>query len=139
LAEFFKRFFKDGSPTSYLLWGKEYFMTNEYKGSAKDYSDSSFWDKVGGYAKTAGKEVIEKSLFLYYAAQKPETPVWAKTAIFGALAYFISPIDAIPDIVPVVGYVDDLGVLGAALASVSAYIDEDVKKTARRKMDDWFS
>jgi len=113
-------------------------MSNEYTGSEKDYSDSGFWDKVSGYAKTAGKEVIEKALFLYYAAQKPETPVWAKTAMFAALAYFISPLDAIPDITPIVGYIDDLGVLAAAVAMAAAYIDEDVRKKARAKMADWF-
>jgi uncharacterized membrane protein YkvA (DUF1232 family) len=55
-----------------------------------------------------GREVIEKALWLYYAAQQPNTPLWAKTAIYGALGYFISPIDAIPDITPVIGYADDL-------------------------------
>ena len=49
-----------------------------------EYSDSSFWDKVKKFALTAGKEVIEKALWLYYAAQRPETPKWAKTAIYGA-------------------------------------------------------
>ena len=81
-----------------------------------EYSDSSFWDKVKKFALTAGKEVIEKALWLYYAAQRPETPKWAKTAIYGALAYFISPIDAIPDITPLVGFTDDLGALAAAIA-----------------------
>ena len=113
-------------------------MSNEYSGSEKDYSDPSFWSKVSGYAKSAGKEVIEKALFLYYAAQREETPVWAKTTVYGALAYFISPIDAIPDITPVIGYVDDLGVLAAAVSAISAYINSDVKKDARNKIEDWF-
>ena len=67
----------------------------------------------------------------------PKTPVWAKTAIIGALGYFISPIDAIPDIMPVVGYTD-VGVLAAATAAVATYIDEDVKKKAKDKMKYWF-
>lgn len=113
-------------------------MANEYSGSDKNYSDSSFWDKIKGYAKAAGKEVIEKALFLYYAAQKEDTPVWAKTTVYGALAYFISPIDAIPDITPVIGYVDDLGVLAAAVTAISSYVDSDVKKLARDKLEDWF-
>ena len=50
----------------------------------------------------AGKEVIEKALILYYCLQDDDTPAWAKTTIIGALGYFISPIDAIPDLVPVV-------------------------------------
>ena len=103
-----------------------------------DYSDSSFWDKLKNFAKAAGKEVIEKALFLYYAAQENDTPVWAKTVIYSALAYFISPIDAIPDITPVVGYSDDLGALVGALATVSMYVTEDVKNKARQKLSNWF-
>ena len=102
------------------------------------YSDSSFWDKLKRFALSAGKEVIEKALWLYYAAQRPETPKWAKTAIYGALAYFISPIDAIPDITPLVGFTDDLGALAAAIAMTSAYINEDVKAKASEKLLHWF-
>ena len=102
------------------------------------YSDSSFWDKLKHFALSAGKEVIEKALWLYYAAQRPETPKWAKTAIYGALAYFISPIDAIPDITPLVGFTDVLGALAAGIAMVSVYINDDVKAKASQKLLHWF-
>ena len=102
------------------------------------YSDKGFWDKVLKYAKVAGKEVIEKALWLYYATQNPQTPIWAKTVIYGALGYFIFPIDAIPDPTPVVGYVDDLGVLAATVMTVSIYIDEEVRSKANQKLKDWF-
>ena len=104
----------------------------------KKYTDDSFWDKVVKFAKTAGREVIEKALWLYYAAQQPNTPLWAKTAIYGALGYFISPIDAIPDITPVIGYADDLAVLAAAVATVATYITADVKLRAAEKLQGWF-
>ena len=103
-----------------------------------DYSDSSFWGKLTGFALQAGREVVEKSLWLYYAAQRPETPLWAKTIMFGALAYFISPVDAIPDITPVVGYADDLGAISAAIAMVSLYINADVKEQAKQQLKRWF-
>lgn len=102
------------------------------------FSDDGFWDKIVKYAKTAGKEVIEKALWLYYAAQNSNTPAWAKGVIYGALGYFILPIDAIPDIAPIVGYTDDLGVIGTAIAAVSMYINDDVKKLASQKLKDWF-
>jgi uncharacterized membrane protein YkvA (DUF1232 family) len=102
------------------------------------YSESNFWNKVVKYAKIAGKEVIERALQLYYASQDPNLPPWAKTVIFGALAYFIFPVDAIPDLIPGVGYVDDLGVLAAAVVTVALYITEDVKQKARQKLRDWF-
>lgn len=75
---------------------------------------------------------------MYYALQSTETPAWAKAVILGSLGYFIAPIDVIPDMVPVVGFADDLGVLVAALASVSLYVDDNVKQKAKNKMKEWF-
>ena len=72
------------------------------------------------------------------AAQDEKTPLWAKTTIYGSLGYFISPIDAIPDITPIAGYSDDLGVLVLALSTVATYINDDVKNAASKKMIDWF-
>lgn len=106
--------------------------------SAEEFSEDGFWGKIKKYAKKAGREVIEKALWLYYAAQDPATPLWAKTTIYGALAYFISPIDAIPDIVPVAGYTDDLSVLIGAVATVSMYITREIKEKSAQKLSDWF-
>ncbi len=104
----------------------------------KAFDDGSFWNKLKNFALKAGKEVIEKALWLYYAAQQPQTPAWAKTVIYGALAYFVLPVDAIPDAVPVAGFTDDLGTLAAALGTVSMYVTEEVKQLAADKMKGWF-
>lgn len=103
------------------------------------YTEPSFWEKIKNFAKQAGLEVIEKALWLYFAAQRPETPVWAKTIIYSALAYFISPVDTIPDITPLIGYSDDVGILAAAIAAVSLYITDDVKEETSKKLKTWFS
>ncbi len=105
---------------------------------SKEYSEKGFWAKLGRFAKIAGREVVEKALCLFYAAQRPETPIWAKSIIYSALGYFILPLDAIPDITPLVGYSDDLGVLAVALATVTAYINPAVKEQAHRKVREWF-
>ena len=76
------------------------------------YSEDNFWKKLKNYAIDAGREVVEKALTLYYAAQSPETPPTAKTVIYAALTYFILPIDLISDFLPGVGYVDDASLLG---------------------------
>lgn len=68
-----------------------------------------------------------------------DTPVWAKGIIFAALGYFISPVDAIPDITPVIGYTDDLGVLVAALAAVASHIKEEHTAKAKETLKQWFS
>jgi uncharacterized membrane protein YkvA (DUF1232 family)/uncharacterized tellurite resistance protein B-like protein len=102
-----------------------------------DY-DESFWAKIKKFALSAGREVVEKALTLYYTAQNPNVPAWAKTVVVGALTYFISPVDAIPDILVGVGFTDDLGVLLAAIATVSIYINAETKAQAQQKMSDWF-
>ena len=102
------------------------------------YSNESFWAKLTGYAKSAGKEVVEKALLLYYAGQQEDAPAWAKATIVASLGYFIAPLDAIIDITPAVGYADDLGVLVLAIAAVSRYINEEVKAQTQEKMQDWF-
>lgn len=101
---------------------------------SKEYSERSFWEKIAHHAKAAGEEVVIKVLELFYALQSPDTPVWAKGIIVAALGYFISPVDAIPDVVPFAGFADDLGVVTAALATVMTSITPEVKKAAQ----DWY-
>lgn len=108
---------------------------NEY---AKEFSESSFWDKVKKFASKAGSKVIYTALKLYYTMQSPDTPAWAKAVIIGALGYFIAPVDGIPDPTPIVGFADDLGVLAAAAASVVTNITPAIKAEAKRKVREWF-
>ena len=102
-----------------------------------DYTETSFWNKVKTYAKTAGRETIETALKLYYALQDSDTPAWAKTTIIGALVYFIAPVDAVPDLLPG-GYVDDLGALAAAAWTVAAHIKQAHIEKARQTLKQWF-
>lgn len=102
------------------------------------FSEKGFWRKLKRYAKSAGTEVVEKALLLFYAAQEEKAPAWAKGTITAALGYFIVPLDAITDLAPVVGYADDLGVLVLAIAAVATYINDDVREKTARKMRDWF-
>jgi len=104
----------------------------------KDYSDDSFWLKLKKFAKKAGSKVVYAALLLYFALQSPKVPIKAKAVIIGALGYFISPLDIIPDITPGIGFGDDLGVLIGALLTVAMYIDADIKEKARNKVLDWF-
>ncbi len=104
-----------------------------------EYTPQRFWQKLAPFAQSAGRSTLEKALYLYYAVQSANTPKWAKRVIYGALGYFIFPLDAIPDLAPLVGYTDDLSVMAAALATVAFYITPEIKDQARRKLDEWFS
>lgn len=103
-----------------------------------DYNESDFWDKIKKYGKTAGAKVVYNALKLYYAAVSKETPVGIKALIYGALGYFIFPVDLVPDVIPVVGFADDIVALTTALASASAYITPTIKAQAKEKLEDWF-
>lgn len=103
-----------------------------------EYNEESFWDKLKKFASSAGCNVILKVLTLYYALIDSDTPVWAKTIIIGSLGYFIFPIDAIPDILPFIGYSDDLLVLVSAIAAVELHIKPQHKEEAKQKVKDWF-
>ncbi len=104
----------------------------------KYYSREAFFKKIGKYAKEAGVKAIYSGLLLYYAFESPNTPKRAKAIIIGALGYLIFPLDIVADILPLVGFVDDLGILGFALAQVAMNIDDTVKQKAKDKLKDLF-
>ncbi|MES1943173.1 hypothetical protein PC39_03582 [Salinisphaera sp. PC39] len=100
--------------------------------------EPALWRKLARQAGRAGREVVERALQLHYAAQRPDTPAWARRTAYGALAYFILPTDAVPDFLAGVGYTDDLAALTAAIATLSAYIDDGVRARARERARAWF-
>lgn len=62
----------------------------------------------------------------------PTTPLWAKSILAAAIAYVLCPFDAIPDFILIVGWADDVGVLGAALSGAAgACVREDHRQRAR--------
>ena len=115
-------------------------MTDDAKISKfeENYSERGFWGKLMGVAKTAGSAVVEKSLALHYCASDPDTPAIAKGMIYGALGYFILPLDAIPDVFMGVGYTDDLGVLAAAATAIATHMKPEHSERARQTMKQWF-
>ena len=102
------------------------------------YSEESFWGKLRRYGKHAGVKVVYAALLMFYAYRRKETPRWAKGIVLGVLGYFLAPIDTIPDLTPLLGYTDDMGVLAFGLVVVAAYINEGVRLEARRQLGEWF-
>lgn len=68
---------------------------------------------------------------LYYAYHDPRTPVYAKVLVFITLAYALSPIDLVPDFIPILGYLDDLILLPALIALSISRIPKPVMREAR--------
>jgi uncharacterized membrane protein YkvA (DUF1232 family) len=80
------------------------------------------------------QRLFYSGLLLYYALKRSDLPTWARSVVIGVIGYLLSPIDSIPDITPIIGYTDDLGLLSYALVLISAYINTDVRTQAREKL-----
>lgn len=85
----------------------------------------------------AGVQVAYGALLLLYAYKRPETSGWAKRIVLGTIAYVLAPIDAIPDLSPLFGFTDDVGVLLFGIVNIAGYINEEVKVAAKKQLGRW--
>lgn len=102
------------------------------------YNERSFKQKLQKYGKTAGVQVVYSALLLFYLMKDPLVPLKAKLTIGAALGYFIVPIDLIPDLLPLAGFSDDLGVLIFALTQISGHITPEIQEKAKVQLRRWF-
>jgi uncharacterized membrane protein YkvA (DUF1232 family) len=91
-----------------------------------------FWRKLKG--AVADLPFAEDLLAAYYCAFDRETPLHVKAVLLGAIAYFVLPIDFIPDYIPVIGYTDDAAVLAAAIKVVTSHITPEHREAAQRML-----
>lgn len=88
-----------------------------------------FWPKA---RKTLGKvPFTEDAVAAFYCATDSATPLPVRATLFGALAYFVMPIDAIPDILLGLGFTDDAAILLAAFTAARAHISDAHRTRAR--------
>ena len=84
-------------------------------------------------------ELRAETLALYLAARHPDTPWYAKLVVAAIVAYALSPIDLIPDFVPVLGYVDDLLLIPLGIAFAIKLIPASVLTECRARARDEFA
>ena len=102
------------------------------------YNEQDLLAKFTRAAKKAGIKVIYLALLLYYVLKSPGVKMSDKGKIWGALGYFILPIDLIPDFIPIAGYTDDLAALLWAFYAVAKNVTPEIEAQAKRKLHDWF-
>ncbi len=86
-------------------------------------------------AKTWARRIKRDVLLVYFAARDPATPLWLRLFALAIAAYALSPIDLIPDFIPVLGYLDDLIIVPLGIMLVLRWLPAPVLAAARLKAD----
>lgn len=110
----------------------------DFMNYSNKFSKRDFVEKIARIAKSAGAKLVYAALILYYTLQSPKVSATNKAMIIGALGYLISPIDVVPDAIPIAGLADDLGVLVFVLKKVWTDVDPDIQVKARQRLAKWF-
>jgi uncharacterized membrane protein YkvA (DUF1232 family) len=92
-----------------------------------------FWPTV----KKALRHIpfMQDVVAVYYAMLDPQTPIRTRLTILGALVYFVSPFDLVPDFIVGLGFLDDATILATAIAAVRSSIRDEHREAARRALD----
>lgn len=109
------------------------FMTYKDKFTRVD-----FVEKIQRIAKRSGVKLIYAALILYYTLESDRVSVKDKAIIIGALGYLISPMDIMPDAIPIAGLSDDIAVLIYVLKKIWGEVSDDVKEKSKAKLKAWF-
>lgn len=92
-----------------------------------------FWPKV---ARTAARiPFAREAVSVWYCARDPETPAPAKGMMLAALAYFVMPVDAVPDMLAGVGFTDDAAVIAAVIALLRVNLKDRHRIKAREALE----
>ena len=110
----------------------------DFMSYSNKFTSSDFIEKISRIAKRAGAKLVYAAFILYYTLQSDKVSVKDKAIIIGALGYLISPLDVIPDAIPIAGLGDDLAVLVYVLNKVWGNVSDEIKEKAKSKLEKWF-
>jgi len=91
-----------------------------------------FWRKLRRFAGML--PFSEDLVAAYYCAVDPLTPLPARMALMAALAYFVVPVDLVPDFIAGFGFADDATALGTAIGVAGSYMRPEHRAAARRAL-----
>ena len=94
------------------------------------FDDASYFEKLVDFAGRI--PFVSDAVAAYFSMRDPKTSLAIKATLASALVYFVSPIDVIPDVVPILGLTDDAGVVMAAVALAGSAITSAHRKRANQ-------
>lgn len=92
-------------------------------------------ERIRNWARSVKREAVA----LWFAYKHPQTPLLAKLLCIFVVGYALSPIDLIPDFIPVLGYLDDVLLLPALIWLAIRVIPADVFQACRSDADEWMA
>lgn len=110
----------------------------QFDSFARHYNENSLFRKIRRYASIAGSKLIYPVLILYYVMIDSGTSIVNKMSIAAALGYFIFPLDALPDLTPVIGYGDDFAIIVFTLSRISSSVTDEITQKAKMRIAEWF-
>lgn len=95
----------------------------------------TLWQKLRQWARDLKRELMT----LWFCRKHPETPLVAKASAIIVVAYALSPIDLIPDFIPIIGYLDDVIIVPIGIYITLRLVPEKVVIESRAKAEAWFA
>lgn len=109
-----------------VVFSKE--LVDKYE---KEHDENKFWIKIKKVGTKIGVTPIYLVFLLFHSLMSKSIPMTSKAPIAGALGYFISFIDIIPDLTPILGYCDDVSIIVGALGLIATQITEEIREDAK--------
>ncbi|MHC5655610.1 YkvA family protein [Stappia sp.] len=109
----------------------------DYLGPEQEEQKARVSARIFDAARKAAGQIpfMQDVIASYYCALDPATPVRVRGGILAALAYFVMPMDAIPDMLVGIGYTDDASVLMGVMALVRAHVRDEHIEAARSSLN----
>ena len=99
-----------------------------------NYSEKGLLSKLSRAVRWANAKIIYAALLIYYVLRNDAVTMADKSKIYGALGYFILPTDMVLDLIPMVGYTDDMAALMWAIHTLTKNLTPEIKAQARLKL-----
>ena len=98
------------------------------------YNEKDFWAKLNSMPRSAVKMILEKAMLLRELLLDGATPYWVRGILLGALGYIIFPFDLCPDLIPGIGYMDDIAVAGLVLGNLDHLVSDEIRERVQERM-----
>ena len=101
------------------------------------YDELALIDKLRVFGKKIGSKVLMYVLIMVVLISDKKIPLKVRLVFMAALGYLILPTDLIADLLPVIGFTDDVAFLSYAISNAREYITPEVTSKAKDKLEKW--